>query len=73
MPAAQVLRYPSDPMALKALMKENTTLRNEIRVAREAAEITASLVVKQFEETETVSSRFSTPVLKTCWDTRPAR
>ena len=35
-------------------MKENAILRKEIRVAREAAEITASLVVKQFEETERV-------------------
>lgn len=39
---------------IKALLKENAILRKEIRVAREAAEITASLVVKQFEETERV-------------------
>ena len=39
---------------IKALLKENAIFRNEIRVAREAAEITASLVVKQFEETERV-------------------
>ncbi len=39
---------------IKALLKENAVLRKEIRVAREAAEITASLVVKQFEETERV-------------------
>jgi PAS domain S-box-containing protein len=45
----------SDSSALiQALMKENAVLRKEIRVAREAAEITASLVVKQFEETERV-------------------
>jgi len=52
------LRYPVDPQALQALLKENIVLRNEIRVAREAAEITASLVVKQFEETERVLRRF---------------
>ncbi len=40
------------------LLEENATLREEIRVAREAAEITASLVVKQFEETERVLRRF---------------
>ncbi|TAN62499.1 MAG: response regulator, partial [Magnetospirillum sp.] len=40
------------------LLAENTLLRNEIRVAREAAEITAQLVVKQFEETERLLDRF---------------
>jgi len=42
------------PALIQALLKENAILRKEIRVAREAAEITASLVVKQFEETERV-------------------
>ncbi len=46
---------PKDSAALiQALIRENAILRKEIRVAREAAEITASLVVKQFEETERV-------------------
>jgi PAS domain S-box-containing protein len=41
-----------------ALLEENTLLRKEIRVARESAEITASLVVRQFEETERILHRF---------------
>ncbi len=45
---------------IQALIEENQILRNEIRVAREAAEITANLVVKQFEETEKVLRRFQT-------------
>ncbi len=54
----RIAKPGSDPSALvKALLKENAVLRNEIRVAREAAEITASLVVKQFEETERVLQR----------------
>ena len=40
------------------LIEENELLRKEIRVARKAAEITASLVVKQFEETEKILHRF---------------
>ncbi|BAE49916.1 response regulator [Paramagnetospirillum magneticum] len=40
------------------LVAENALLRGEIRVAREAAEITARLVVKQFEETERLLDRF---------------
>lgn len=40
------------------LQRENELLRNEIREARKAAEITANLVVKQFEETERVLHRF---------------
>jgi len=40
------------------LLAENALLRGEIRVAREAAEITARLVVKQFEETERLLYRF---------------
>lgn len=58
---AHYLTEPSDSRALQSyrtLLEENATLRNEIRVAREAAEITASLVVKQFEETERVLRRF---------------
>ncbi len=42
------------------LIAENQRLREEIRVAREAAEITAELVVKQFEETERILYRFQT-------------
>jgi PAS domain S-box-containing protein len=37
---------------------ENEILKEEIRVSRESAEITASLVVKQFEETERILQRF---------------
>ena len=40
------------------LIEENELLRQEIREARKAAEITADLVVKQFEETERVLHRF---------------
>ncbi|MCP4106655.1 MAG: PAS domain S-box protein [Desulfobacteraceae bacterium] len=40
------------------LVEENLILREEIRVSREASEITASLVVKQFEETEKILRRF---------------
>jgi PAS domain S-box-containing protein len=40
------------------LLRENELLRQEIREARKAAEITAELVVKQFEETESVLNRF---------------
>jgi len=40
------------------LLRENVLLRQEIREARKAAEITADLVVKQFEETESVLQRF---------------
>ena len=43
---------------LASLIEENALLRKEIRVARESAEITASLVVKQFEETERILHRF---------------
>jgi PAS domain S-box-containing protein len=41
-----------------ALVEENAILRKEIQVARKAAELTANLVVKQFEETEKVLRRF---------------
>ena len=40
------------------LAEENALLRKEIQVARKAAELTANLVVKQFEETEKVLHRF---------------
>jgi len=40
------------------LTAENALLRDEIRVSREAAEITAELVVRQFEETERLLYRF---------------
>jgi PAS domain S-box-containing protein len=43
---------------LQALQAENDLLRKEIRVSRESAEITANLVVKQFEETERVLRRY---------------
>ena len=56
MPAFPLPKRPKgdSPELIKALLKENAIFRKEIRVAREAAEITASLVVKQFEETERV-------------------
>ena len=40
------------------LVAENEMLRRELRVAREAAEITSDLVVKQFEQTEKMLRRF---------------
>ena len=40
------------------LLAENTLLRRELKVAREAADITAKLVVKQFEKTEQMLHRF---------------
>ncbi len=43
---------------LQELLAENEMLRQEIRVARKAAELTANLVVKQFEETEKILRRF---------------
>ncbi len=42
------------------LVEENDLLRNELRVAHEAAELTAELVVKQFEQTEREKQRFQT-------------
>jgi PAS domain S-box-containing protein len=47
-----------DLQQLQTLKAENDLLRKEIRVSRESAEITASLVVKQFEETERVLRRY---------------
>lgn len=52
--------YMHDVGHIQTLIEENKLLRKEIRVAREAAEITASLVVKQFEETEKILRRFQT-------------
>ncbi|MBF0460124.1 MAG: diguanylate cyclase [Magnetococcales bacterium] len=43
---------------LAALAAENRVLREEIRVARQASELTAQLVVKQFEQTEAAQLRF---------------
>ncbi len=43
---------------VQRLAVENEILKEEIRVSRESAEITASLVVRQFEETERVLRRF---------------
>lgn len=42
----------------EALATENALLRKEIQVARKAADLTANLVVKQFEETERILYRF---------------
>ncbi len=49
-----------DKSHIEDLVDENLALRREIRVAREAAEITANLVVKQFEEGEKLLRRFQT-------------
>ena len=43
---------------IQTLVQENEILKEEIRLSRESAEITASLVVKQFEETERILRRF---------------
>jgi PAS domain S-box-containing protein len=45
-------------VSYRTLIEENALLRKEIQVARKAGEITASLVVKQFEETEKILHRF---------------
>ena len=42
------------------LQQEMEMLRREIKVAREAAEITSEFVVKQFEQTEQMLHRFQT-------------
>jgi PAS domain S-box-containing protein len=47
-----------DKCPIQALVEENEILKEEIRLSRESAEITASLVVKQFEETERILRRF---------------
>jgi PAS domain S-box-containing protein len=43
---------------VQMLVEENEILKEEIRLSRESAEITANLVVKQFEETERILRRF---------------
>lgn len=40
------------------LVEENNILREELRVSRKSREITANLVVRQFEETEKILRRF---------------
>lgn len=57
-PLADNSTFSNDKLRILELITENAILRNEIRVAREAAEITASLVVKQFEETERILRKF---------------
>lgn len=67
-PSASAKAYPAtgwtiasqgaDLHQLQALQAENKLLREEIRVSRESAEITATLVVKQFEKTEGVLRRY---------------
>ena len=47
-----------DQCPIMALAEENEILKEEIRLSRESAEITANLVVKQFEETERILRRF---------------
>jgi PAS domain S-box-containing protein len=47
-----------DKCPIQNLVQENEILKEEIRLSRESAEITASLVVKQFEETERILRRF---------------
>jgi len=60
----EILSSPSEAAAAPgdnsywALVQENAILREEIQVARKAADLTANLVVKQFEETEKVLNRF---------------
>jgi len=43
---------------LKDVFEENNLLRNEIRVLHEAAELTADLVIQQFEQTELEKLRY---------------
>jgi PAS domain S-box-containing protein len=47
-----------DKCPIQSLVEENEILKEEIRLSRESAEITASLVVKQFEETERILRRY---------------
>jgi len=49
---------PIDTSPFSNLIQENEILKKEIRVSRQASEITADLVVKQFEETEKILQRF---------------
>ncbi len=55
--AATELRAGGADLRGAALAAENLMLRQEIRVAREAAEITARLVVQQFEKSEAMLER----------------
>jgi PAS domain S-box-containing protein len=50
--------FPATDEKYRALKEEILLLRREIQVARKAAELTANLVVKQFEETEKILHRF---------------
>jgi PAS domain S-box-containing protein len=47
-----------DEDRIEALSEENEALRSEVRVAREASEITARLVATQFEETDRILRLF---------------
>lgn len=52
------LKEKSMEKSLHELQAENEMLRQEIKVAREAADITSDFVVKQFEQTEQMLRRF---------------
>ena len=58
MPHPRLAEFSSADGLYRSLIEENELLRKEIQVARKAGEITASLVVKQFEETEKILHRF---------------
>ncbi len=49
-----------DGSGLGPLQEQNTLLREELKVAREAAEVTAEMVVHQFEQTDSALHRFLT-------------
>ncbi|MFH0729448.1 MAG: response regulator [Pseudomonadota bacterium] len=49
---------PEKDDPLLSALEENRVLKKEIRISREAAEVTARLVVRQFEETEKILCRF---------------
>jgi len=51
---ASLSPVPALPGSSQDLAEENRLLRDEVNTARRAAEITASLVVRQFEEMERV-------------------
>jgi PAS domain S-box-containing protein len=60
----RVLHFPARRLALPGengsredLQRENLLLRQEVRAARQASEITAELVVQQFKETERILKR----------------
>jgi len=52
-------------ISFEELRAENAMLRQEIRVAREASEISTRLVVQQFEDTEAALSRLQTVLAAT--------